>query len=260
MLFLEENLAKLNKRLSEHELHFENRGDKLVLVEKVMYRLENLPRLKAELREVYRLRFQGDSDPKYWYIGNEGIKKLSERVLKFQPSKSEAELKTKLTTFIEQIKNAELKECIKKILHENPSYYESPGAIYHHHAYKHGLLEHSIQTIELSLGMIGTFDEGIRINNDLIIAGSILHDIGKINCYKFVDGGIDVCSILSEQDHIINGVKLVSQYIRCDQLDHLLHIIASHHKDVTYGSPVIPISNEAWIINVADELSSKILG
>jgi len=258
LLFLEENLAKLNGRLSENDLHLENQGDKLVLIEKVPYTLNNLPRLKNELKEDYKLRFDGHR--KCWYIGNEGIKKLSNRVLKTQPSKSENELKDKLENFIEQIKNGELKKCIEDFLHENPFYYECPAAKSHHHAYKHGLLEHSIQVIELSFSLINTFDKDITINNDLIIAGSILHDVGKINCYKFVDGGIGSCPTLSEQDHIINGIKLVSQYIQYEQLDDLLHIIASHHKEVKHGSPVSPISNEAWIINVTDELSSKIMG
>ncbi len=149
---------------------------------------------------------------------------------------------------------------MNKILSENQLFYESPAAVYYHHAYKHGLLEHSIQVIELSLSMINTLDDGIIINKDLIIAGSILHDIGKINCYKLVEGGIGVCPALSEQDHIINGIKLVSQYIQCNQLDEILHIIASHNKEKEYGSPVEPISNEAWIINASDGLSSKIMG
>ena len=258
MLFLEENLAKLNERLSENDLHLRNQGDKLVLIEKVPYALNNLPRLKNELKEGYKLRFDGHR--KCWYIGNEGIKKLSDRALKTRPSKPEAELRAKLANFIGQIENAELKKCIEKLLHEKPFYYECPAAKRNHHAYKHGLLEHSVQVIELSFSLINTFDEGITINNDLIIAGSILHDIGKINCYKFVDGGIDACPTLSEQDHIINGIKLISQYVQCEQLDDLLHIVASHHKEVEYGSPVSPISNEAWIISVTDELSSKIMG
>lgn len=257
MLF-EDNFAKLSEKLSHNNITLENKGDTLVLRENVQYALSNLPLLKDELKEVYKLRFNWDE--KYWFIGNEGIRKLSERVLKFKPSRSETELKAKLANFINKIENVELKECMKKILSENQFFYESPAAIYYHHAYKHGLLEHSVQVIELSFSMIDTFDKGIIINNDLIIAGSILHDIGKINCYKFVEGGIGVCPTLSEQDHIINGVKLVSQYIQCNQLDELLHIVASHHKRKEYGSPVEPISNEAWIINIADELSSKIMG
>jgi len=257
-LLFEDNFAKLNEKLSHNNITLENKGDTLVLRENVQYALSNLPLLKDELKEVYKLRFNWDE--KYWFIGNEGIRKLSERVLKFKPSRSETELKAKLANFINQIENDELKECMKKILNANQFFYESPAARYYHHAYKHGLLEHSVQVIELSFSMIDTFDKGITINNDLIIAGSVLHDIGKINCYKLVEGGIGVCPALSEQDHIINGVKLVSQYIQCNQLDELLHIVASHHKKKEYGSPVEPISNEAWIINVADELSSKIMG
>jgi len=257
-LLFEDNLAKLSEKLSPNNIHLENQGDKIVLIENVPFTLRNLPLLVADLKEDYKMRFNWDE--KYWYIGNEGIRKLSERVLKFKPSRSETELKAELANFINQIENEALKECMKKILNENQFFYESPAATNRHHAYKHGLLEHSVQIIELSFSMIDTFDNGITINNDLIIAGSVLHDIGKINCYKFVEGGIGVCSALSEQDHIINGIKLVSRYIQCNQLDELLHIVASHHKEKKYGSPVRPISNEAWIINVADELSSKIMG
>ena len=257
MLF-EDNLVKLNKKLSLNNLHLENQGDKLVLIEDVPYTIYNLNSLKDELKENYNMRFNGNE--KYWYIGNEGIRKLSERVLKTKPSRSVTVLKDKLDTFINQIENDDLKACMKKVLNDNQFFYESPAATNHHHAYKHGLLEHSVQIIELSFSMIDNFDKGITINNDLIIAGSVLHDIGKINCYKFVEGGIGVCPTFSEQDHIINGIKMVSQNIQCNQLDELLHIVASHHKEKEYGSPVRPISNEAWIINVADELSSKIMG
>jgi putative nucleotidyltransferase with HDIG domain len=259
-LFLDSNIAKLNARLSEQGLRLEKRGDKIILVEEVMYRLNNRPLLKRELREVYSLRFQGDRQPKYWYIGYEGIKKLSSRVLKTKPALSESELRIKLVNFIEQIENQELKTGIEKLLQENPFFFKCPAAKRHHHAYKHGLLEHTTQIIDLAFGMIKTFDNNIKINRDLIIAGSILHDIGKINCYKLVEGGIEVCFVISEQDHIINGVKLVSKYIKCNEIDQLLHIIASHHKEKQYGSPVSPISNEAWIITVTDDLSSKIMG
>jgi len=257
-LLFEDNFAKLSEKLSHNNITLENKGDTLVLNENVRGALNNLPLLKDELKEVYKMRFNWDE--KYWFIGNEGIRKLSERVLKIEPSMSETELKTKLAILVNRIENVELKKCIEKFLSENQFFYESPAAIYYHHAYKHGLLEHSVQVIELSFSMIDTFDKGIIINNDLIIAGSVLHDTGKINCYKFTEGGIGVCRALSEQDHIINGVKLVSQYIQCNQLDEVLHIVASHHKEKEYGSPVEPLSNEAWIINVADGLSSKIMG
>lgn len=225
-----------------------------------MYRLNNLPALKKELRTVYSLMFQGDNQPKYWYIGMDGIKKLSNRALKTQPTNSEEELRAKLSTFIEKIEDNELKTCIMNLLKDNAYYYDCPAAKRFHHAYKHGLLEHTIQIIDLAFAMINTFDHNIKVNSDLIIAGSILHDVGKINCYKFVEGGIEVCSTISEQDHIINGVKIASKYIQCKAVDPIIHIIASHHKQKEYGSPVSPITNEAWIISLTDDLSSKIMG
>lgn len=258
-MFLDENLAKLNARIAEHGLNFEKSGDRLVLKEKVMYKFNSLPTLKKEFQELYGLRFKGD-DPKYWYIGNEGIKTLSIRKKKFEPSETQAILIEKLSTYINQIEDAELKACLNKFIKEHTFFEEAPAAIYYHHAYKYGLLEHSIQVLELSLKLKENFPASIIINKDLLIAGSILHDIGKINCYKFIDGGIDVCNIDSEQTHIINGIKLVSQGMQCKKLDEILHIIASHHKTIDFGSPVEPISNEAWIIASLDDISAKIMG
>ena len=211
---------KLNERLSEHDIQFEPHADKLILIEKVPHRLNNLPSLKEELKQVYRLRFDWTS--KYWFIGFDGMKKLSERQLKTQPSISETELKQKLSGYVQQIRNEPLKKCVERILKDKPFYCECPGAKWHHHSYKHGLLEHSIQVIELSFAITSTFKSGIRIDSDLLIAGALLHDIGKINCYKFIDGGIDVCPLISEQDHIVNGIKLVSQYVQCDLVQELL--------------------------------------
>ncbi len=83
MLF-DENFAKLSEKLSHNNITLENNGDTLVLRENVQYALSNLPRLKDELKEVYKLRFNWDK--KYWFLGNEGIRKLSERMLKFKPT------------------------------------------------------------------------------------------------------------------------------------------------------------------------------
>lgn len=260
-MFFDENLVKLNAKLAPHDLEFVPHEGRLRLVEKVMYRLNNLPRLKDELKDMYNLRFHGDSDPKYWYIGNEGIKKLSQRSIKYESKFSEDELMTKLGEYIAMISEDTLKQSIENTFSENEFYYECPAAIYYHHSYLHGLLEHSLQVTKSSLSLVDSIDDDVTINKDIIIAGSLLHDIGKINCYQFVDGGIDACGLLSEQDHIANGIKIISQYLSdCPDLDHLIHILASHHRKKEFGAIVEPISNEAWIISVADELSSKIQG
>ena len=93
---------------------------------------------------------------------------------------------------------------------------------------------------------------------DVLIAGAILHDIGKINCYEYNQINIDITGLFLRHEHIIHGVKLVTQYVRSKKIDNILHIIASHHNLKKWGSPVKPISIEAWIVHYADNISGKI--
>ncbi len=93
---------------------------------------------------------------------------------------------------------------------------------------------------------------------DLLIAGAILHDIGKIYCYDYKQQNIDITEIFLKHEHIIQGVKLVAQFIKSNKIDSILHIIASHHNLKEWGSPVKPNSIEAWIIHYADNISGKI--
>ena len=260
-MFLEENIAKLNATIAPEGLEFREHGERYRLIEKKRYLLNNLPSLKENLKYNYKMRFDWDPDAMYWFIGNEGKKVLSQRAIKFEPSLTEAELRSNLEYYIEEISNAPLKTSLKTTLEANEFYYDAPASISYHHAYKHGLLEHSIQVTKLALSMKDCLDENTLIDEDIIISGSILHDIGKINCYQFIDGGIDACGILSEQNHLANGIKIISQHmVSCADLDHLIHILASHHRAKAFGAIVEPISNEAWIISVADDLSSKIQG
>lgn len=257
-MFLDENLKKLNSRLAKDGLRFEKEEDKLRLIEETSYILNKLRLLKKELIEKYKLKF--NYNEKYWYIGNEGIQILSKRELKLEPSIDIDVLKSKLREYIEMIDDGTLKECITKTLRNNEFFYDAPAATIHHHKYKHGLLEHTIQTLDLALAIIEKFGESMRIDKDLIIAGAILHDIGKINCYRFVEGGIDITSTFLEQEHIINGIKIVLQNFNIEKLDALIHIIASHHNIKEWGSPISPKSNEAWVIHFADDISSKLMG
>ena len=93
--------------------------------------------------------------------------------------------------------------------------------------------------------------------NSFTISSS-LHDVGKINCYEQFENYIDITDTFLNQDHIINGTKIVSQEIQSEKLDDILHIIANHHQLKEWGSPVEPNSIEAWIIHFADNISAKI--
>ena len=131
----------------------------------------------------------------------------------------------------------------------------------YHHAYVGGLLEHSVDTAELAVA-IGEKVKGI--NQDVIIAGSLLHDIGKLReisrdiGFPYTDEG----KLLG---HIAIGAMMAEKAafeleppIPGEKLRPLVHIIVSHHGDHEKGSPVSCKTKEAFIVHYADELNAVI--
>ncbi len=130
-----------------------------------------------------------------------------------------------------------------------------------HHVYVGGLLEHSLSVAKMGMA-VASLIEGDR---DIIIAGSILHDIGKIQeleikrGFRFTDRG----RLLG---HITLGVMIVEDLIgRIDgfpqeMTDILTHIIISHHGLEEWGSPKKPMFPEALIVHHLDNLDSKVMG
>lgn len=254
-MYLNENLKKLNEQFNKMGIFFKLDGKIIRIIEEVPFFLNKHPELKDFFKKKYSMKFDNEN---LWYIGKVGVKLLKSRRIKTKPINSVEELKKKLGTYIEMINEIKLRDSIKNLFIKFPKFYEAPAAKIKHHAYKGGLLEHIIQVIDFSLAIIEQLDDDIIIERDLIIAGAILHDIGKINCYNYSNGFIDITDIFIEQEHIINGVKLLSQNIESEKLDNLIHIIASHHNTKEWGSPISPNSNEAWIIHCIENLSSKI--
>ena len=256
-MYLEENLKSLNNKYNPFGLTFSYEGNIIRIKENPKYSLNNHPEIKQQLKIKYKMQFSHEN---LWHIKKEGISTIKSRKLKLVPTKSIEELTEKLKIYIEMINDDDLKLSIKEILSNNPEFYTSAAAKHRHHAYVGGLLEHTLQTVKIAMAFIEGIDDEISIDKDLVIAGSILHDIGKINCYESTNEGIEITDTYLKQGHIINGIKMISQHIKSEKLDELIHIIASHHNLKDWGSPVEPRSREAWIIHMAENLSSKILG
>jgi 3'-5' exoribonuclease len=259
-MYLEENIKKLNANYEGIPISFKLVGDIIKIQEEEPFYLSKNNKLKQSLQKKYRIAFDKVS---LWHIRGDSVKRLGSKKLKFQPNKSIDALSQILGKFIEKIEEEKLRTSLEKYLKANNYFYRCPAAIYHHHAYEGGLLEHSYQTVKLALiisKQIKIMDESANISMDLVIAGSILHDIGKINCYEIKDGLIVGSNILSEQNHIINGVAIISEHIESEKKNDLIHIIASHHQITDWGSPVPPQTQEAWIISLIENLSSKIMG
>ncbi len=254
-IILHENINQLNTQYNELGLYFTLNNSIIKISEYTEYLLNNFPEIKDFLVKRLRAKFNNVNK---WYIGKNGIRYLRSRRIKFNPSRTKEILISKLINIINQIKEEKLRESIKQFLKKHQEFFEAPAAVIHHHNYKGGLLEHTVQTVEIALAIAILFNLKDRINMDVLIAGAILHDIGKINCYEYNQRNIDITELFLKHEHIIQGVKIVTQYVRSKKIDNILHIIASHHNFKEWGSPIKPNCIEAWIVHYADNISGKI--
>ncbi len=137
----------------------------------------------------------------------------------------------------------------------------APAAKSMHHSYLGGLLEHTLSICGLAEKIAGHYKKGI--NKDLLLAGAILHDIGKIyelsyrRSFDYTDEG----RLLG---HITIGVELIDDKIRniagFPEMTAVLlkHMLLSHHGQLEFGSPKRPKTIEAIILSYIDDLDAKV--
>lgn len=134
-----------------------------------------------------------------------------------------------------------------------------PAAQKVHHAYRSGLLEHILKILDVAIFLADTY--GAR--RDLVIAGAILHDIGKLQELNY--GVVTDYSIEGNLvGHIAIGLGMLRDAARelpdfpVDVLVEIEHLILSHHGARDRGSPVEPMTVEAFILAAADNLDATI--
>lgn len=138
----------------------------------------------------------------------------------------------------------------------------APAAKKMHHAYLGGLLQHTLSMALLADKISGHYS---GLNRDLLLAGAVLHDIGKVRELTY-DQHIDYTDEGRLLSHIIIGLEMVDQKIRTipdfPQTDAALvkHLIVSHHGAREFGSPEPPKTIEAVLLNYIDEIDSRVNG
>ena len=136
----------------------------------------------------------------------------------------------------------------------------APAAKKMHHAYIGGLLEHTLSMTSLADKIAGHYS---GIDRDLLIAGAILHDIGKVDEFEY-QFKIDYSDKGRLLNHIVIGLKMVDEklseikHFPEDQVLLLKHLIVSHHGTREFGSPEPPKTIEAVLLNYIDEIDSKV--
>jgi 3'-5' exoribonuclease len=143
-----------------------------------------------------------------------------------------------------------------------PRLKRAPAAMTMHHAYLGGLLEHTVSLITLSRAVAAHYAE---LDGDLLLAGIVLHDIGKIDELRYVRG-IEYTTQGRLLGHIMIGVSLVRDKIKAipefpPSLAVLVeHLILSHHGSLEFGSPSLPQMPEAVALHFLDDIDSKMAG
>jgi len=138
----------------------------------------------------------------------------------------------------------------------------APAAKKMHHAYLGGLLEHTLSMAILVDKLAGHYT---GVDRDLLMAGAILHDIGKIREFEYVSH-IDYTSEGRLISHIVIGIQIIEEKLKQisdfpEETAMLLkHLVISHHGLREFGSPEVPKTIEAVLLNHIDEIDSKVKG
>lgn len=137
----------------------------------------------------------------------------------------------------------------------------TPGAVNGHHAQLGGLLLHVFEVTDIARHIARTVR---KADTDLVIAGAMLHDIGKVDAYAVHPEGFAHTTAGLLVGHVTLGALMFDRRLRdsglalsAAQRDELLHGILSHHGALEFGSPVQPMTLEAEIVHWADEASAK---
>jgi 3'-5' exoribonuclease len=149
----------------------------------------------------------------------------------------------------------------------------SAAARSYHHARRGGLVEHTAQMMRCADAVARVYPQ---LNRDLLIAGALFHDCGKLWENAVEEAGFAMPFSLAGEmlGHISIGIELVNALWRklppmapgdttagpgAEEVRlHLLHLIASHHGELEFGSPVVPKTPEAAALHYIDNLDAKL--
>ncbi|MBW2450389.1 MAG: HD domain-containing protein [Deltaproteobacteria bacterium] len=169
----------------------------------------------------------------------------------------------RLVKITDSITTDHLKALIDAFLNDTEfvnKFKTAPAAKKMHHAYIGGLLEHTLSMVSLADKISGHYS---GIDRDLLLTGTILHDVGKIDELEY-QFNIDYSDKGRLLNHIVIGIKMVDdklsgiEHFPEDQMLLLKHLMVSHHGTREFGSPEPPKTIEAVLLNYIDEIDSKV--
>jgi 3'-5' exoribonuclease len=173
------------------------------------------------------------------------------------------EMADEVQNLVQSVGNPFLKKLLSHFFKKSdwwPNFQEAPAAKGIHHAYIGGLLEHSLSVAKIA-DFLARHYEGV--DRSLLLAGALLHDIGKLEELKMEGGLVEYTVRGRLKGHLVIGSEMVAkaaENIRDfpeELLEQLQHLILSHHGRQEFGSPAVPMTVEAFILSFLDDLDAK---
>ena len=172
------------------------------------------------------------------------------------------EMYAKLLQLVDGIKDNGTRKLLNAFFRDEEfaeTFKRAPAAMQLHHAWLGGLLEHSLNVATTCKTVAGNYD---GINEDLLVAGALLHDVGKLHEYE-VTTSIKVSEAGMLRGHVVMGEEMVRAKagnlpeLGETTLLKLSHILLSHHGEGDKGAPKKPMIVEAALVHYADEMDAK---
>ena len=175
------------------------------------------------------------------------------------PPEDPAALWVEFTGYIEALQHPELRATVRHVFDEiGETFRQSPAAVSMHHAYRHGLLEHTTHMARAAKVLFPVYPE---VDAELAMAGILLHDTGKTIEYEGT-----LATRRSRrgllQGHVVLGYQIVRKAglkakLNPEYLERLEHIILSHQGEPEWGAAVYAATPEAVFVSMIDNLDAK---
>jgi len=170
------------------------------------------------------------------------------------------EMWSELDELILHVRDPFVRELLRRITTQHAEKLRIwPAAQTVHHAYRGGFLEHIVSVARSALSLGAAYGA----NQDLLTAGALLHDIGKLEELEY-----DRSTRYTRDGNLVGHVTLGTMMVRTataaipDFPDvvrtQIEHLIVSHHGHKEFGAPVEPMTIEAMILSAVDDLDAKI--
>jgi len=168
-----------------------------------------------------------------------------------------------LLKLVKSVTDPHLRELLKGFFHDRQffeAFRQAPAAKRLHHACIGGLLEHTLAVARLADAIAPLYP---AIDRSLLMAGALLHDIGKVKEFSFEIHPFDYTDSGRLMGHLVLGVEMIQERLNrlgdfpAELAVRLKHLVLSHHGRHEFGSPALPMMTEAFVLHYLDDLDAK---